>query len=219
MSTFRSEQRIYAMHVFALFRAGAVGPTHPADRNEPGTLGGWSSDDRALLIEEGRRQLDRHGAEIERVRTRGQVLFAIAIALIGSTASLLEKVDSSSSAFGWLIWGSAIMVGVWATLGSAAVATVAARADMIHTTVLSRYAPPVEGSLAADYAAAVVAGENAVAVRLTNFRWSVSYLLVSAALALVTLGWVQVSDVRSGTDLPRSPVLRTTTSHAPLPMP
>lgn len=218
MTTLWDELVVYGQHVTAMFRPGAIGSTHPADRNKPGDLAGWSSDDRELLVEEGRRQLDRQGNEIERIRTRAQVLFAIAIALLGGAGGLAGKVDSVGSIVLWGVWGAAIVVGAWATLGAAAVVTVAAQIETIHATVLSRSQSPVEPRLASDYAVAVVAGENALAVRLTNFRWSVSFLLISAALAFVALAWTQYAGQRPLSEASRShSVLQTTTSTAPTP--
>lgn len=192
------EQKVYAQHVLALFRPGSVGPAHPADPNKPGDLEGWSPEDLELLVEEGRRQTDRQTADLERVRGRAQVLLALSLALTGAAASLIDDVDVAGHVAIWGFWILAIAFGGWALLGAAATATVAAEPEIIHASVLSRYDPPIQDQLAADYAAIVIKGENELAVRLTDLRWGVTHLLVAALMALVVLTWTQLDETSSG---------------------
>lgn len=153
----------------------------------------WSNEERRLLIDEGRRQLDRQRDDLERIRTRAQVLFAASLALGGVVASLYDAIRDASCTVVWVLWAVALLLAAWSAAGAAATAVVRADMEVIHVAVLSRREPPIESELAADYAAAVRAGENAVAVRLTNLRWAVSYLLAAALLTLAS--WVTASAV------------------------
>jgi hypothetical protein len=187
--SFWAEQKVYAQHVLALFRPGAIGPVHTADPNEPGSLKKWDESERRLLIEEGRRQLDRQVDDLERVRSRSQILLVLALALTATTGSLLSRMDRVDGLAPWLVWSAALVLGGWAVLGAAATSVVAAKPETIHATVLSRYESPIEPKLAEDYAVLVIAGEEHVAVRLTNLRWAIAYLLACGALTLSVWAW------------------------------
>lgn len=196
---FWREQRVYAQHAVAMFLPGKVGGIHDADPNRAGEIDDWSPEEQHLLIEEGRRQIDRQVDDLERVRTRAQVLLALALALVGTTGALLDSILTVDHPVLWTIWGLAVFFGAWAAIGAAATSTVAAEPEIIHATALSTYSGPIEKLLARDYAGAVVAGENHVAVRLTNFRWAVAYLLACGALTLGSWTW---SEIASGADAP-----------------
>jgi hypothetical protein len=49
-------------------------------RAEPGDMSKWEDDDLNLLIDEGRRQLDRQGSDLEQIRGRAQFLFTTTLA-------------------------------------------------------------------------------------------------------------------------------------------
>jgi hypothetical protein len=180
------EFTVYSRHVWALFVPNAPAPAHHADHNEPAVLRDWKSDDLDLLIEEGRRQLDRQHDDLERIRTRSQILLAFGLALVGTVAALESRVSGAGC---WVVrgvWVLALAAAVWSILGAAATSVVRADMEIVHAAVLSHFSPPIKPELAADYAAMVGAGENQLATRLTNLRHAVTWLLVAAALALAT---------------------------------
>jgi hypothetical protein len=185
------ELKVYGQHVLALFRPNAPAPVHEADLNQPGNLNGWKSQDLRILIEEGRRQIDRQHDDLERIRARSQILLAFGLALVGTTAALDERVAGADSLLVRGVWILALAAGAWSILGAAATSVVRADMEVVHAAVLSRRTPPVEPGLAADYAQMVMTGENQLATRLTNLRHAVTWLLVAAVLALVT--WVASS--------------------------
>jgi hypothetical protein len=185
----RSEEiKVYAQHVLALFIPNASAPMYRADPNEPGDLSAWGAEDLQVLIEEGRRQIDRQHDDLERIRSRSQVLLALGLALVGTTAALDERVGDAESLVVRGVWILAMAAGVWSILGAAATSVVRADMEVIHAGVLSRRWPPIPRKLAGDYARMVMTGENQLATRLTNLRHAVTWLLIAAALALTC--WV-----------------------------
>jgi hypothetical protein len=190
------EHVVYGRHVGALVRAGSAAPVHLADRNEGADVTRWSDADAEILLEEGRRQIDRQHEDLERVRARAQVLLTVGLALEGATAALRSTVDDSSSEMVPAVWWLALAIGAWSILGAAATAVVRADMQIIHASVLSRYEPPVLQRVANDYAAIVPDGENQVAARLTNLRHAVTFLLISAALSLTTWLWAHSTELR-----------------------
>jgi hypothetical protein len=77
MTRLFEEFGIYARHVLALFWPNKQAPTIEADHNQAGDVSGWPDRDLELLVEEGRRQLDRQHEDLERIRSRAQVLLAL----------------------------------------------------------------------------------------------------------------------------------------------
>jgi hypothetical protein len=186
MNRLIEESGIYARHVLALFWPNKKAPALVADQNEAGELSGWREEDLRLLVEEGRRQLDRQHDDLERIRGRAQVLLAFGLALEGAVASLQASVVSADIFSVWFCWVVAILAGGWSVLGAAATSVVRADMQMIHAAVLSRRAAPILPELAADYGAIVMDGENQLATRLTILRHAVMWLLVAAFFGLVS---------------------------------
>jgi hypothetical protein len=188
MTQLAEEIGVYARHVLALFWPNKAAPTLSADSNEAGELTGWEQEDLQILIEEGRRQLDRQHEDLERIRNRAQVLLAFGLALEGTIASLQSQVVSSGCLVSWICWVLALLAGGWAVLGAGATSVVRADMEIIHAAVLSRRQPPIVEELAADYAAMGKTGQNQLATRLTNLRHAVAWLLLSAFFGL--LSWL-----------------------------
>lgn len=197
------EWTIYLRHVLALFVPGSAAPVHDADKNVAGNLAGWTSGDLRLLVEEGRRQLDRQNDDLERVRGRSQVLLILGLALGGTAGSLRGIVSTADHCALWILWGVALGVIALAILGAAATAVVRADMETIHAAVLSRRPPGILRGLAADYSAIVMTGEKQIATRLTNLRLAVTLLLIGAAMTLGTWLWADAAPHRAPL---RSPV-------------
>lgn len=186
MSRLEDELVVYARHVLALFWPNKSAPTLVADRNEPGDVGGWKEDELRLLVDEGRRQVDRQHEDLERIRGRSQVLLALGLALEGSIASLQSQLTNAASFWLWALWVLALLAGGWSVLGAGATSVVRADMVIIHSAVLSRRDPPVLPELAEDYAGMTKQGEDQLATRLTNLRQAVAWLLIAAFLGLVS---------------------------------
>jgi hypothetical protein len=191
--SWRSEHRIYAQHVRALFRAGSAAPVHAADTNVEGDVSSWSDDEIKTLIDEGRRQLDHQSEDLERVRLRAQVTLAIGLVLEGTAGSLRVTVSSANELPASILWIVGLVLVAWAVLGVAATAVVRADMQAIHASVLSHYRGDINRQLAADYAAIAPDGEKQVATRLTNLRLAVAIMLAGAAATLGAWLWADAS--------------------------
>ncbi len=188
MTRLLEEAKVYGWHVIALFWPNKEAPALEADPNHAGELSGWGEADLGILVDEGRRQLDRQHEDLERIRGRSQVLLAFGLALVGAVASLQQSVVKTDDLGVWFLWVLALVSGAWSVLGAAATSVVRADMQMIHAAVLSRRKAPILPELAGDYAAIVMDGENQLATRLTNLRHAVMWLLIAAFLGL--LSWV-----------------------------
>jgi hypothetical protein len=78
---------VYLAHVAALFRPGVRIQPFRIHPGRVGSLQGWDDDDFRLLVEEGRRQLDRQRTDLDRIQTRAQLLFTTAGVLLASSTS------------------------------------------------------------------------------------------------------------------------------------
>jgi hypothetical protein len=183
---------VYALHVIALIRPGRLAPTHLPPVEAKADLSRWADEELTLMIEEGRRQLDRQFDSLEKVRGRAQWLFSIALVLAGAAASLATSIFPRPSCWALLFWIMCLVATSWSALGFAATITVNARFGAIAANKLSRYAPPIKLALATAYAEMLDIGEQTLNTRLTVLRQAVVWLIVGAALALATLLYLKV---------------------------
>ena len=175
------EVAVYLAHVGALFRPGVrVRPfrVHPG---AVGSLEGWSDDDFQLLVEEGRRQLDRQRTDLDRLQSRSQLLFTTAVALLALLVSESGVVHRHGIGV-VVLWYLGLVLIVVGLLGSAALMSVRSTFGMIDAALLSQQTPPVLRSVARAHAEGVAEGENTVGTRLTVFRDEVMLVVVGAAL-------------------------------------
>lgn len=180
---FRHSQWIYLMHVICLVAPGKDVPVHRADAATPASLDGWSTEELALIIDEGRRQVDRQQGDLEQIRGRAQWLFAVAA---GALAVLGGGFVSADPPLGLaLLWLAGMALLAYGVGGAAAILTVKADFSMIHTAVLSLQGKPIDHALASSYARMMPTGENTVATRLTVFRQAVVFCLVGGYVGLV----------------------------------
>jgi hypothetical protein len=181
----RSETVIYLNYVWALFRPGHPVRVFCAHNIEPGPLEAWDVDDKKLLIEEGRRQLDRQLVDLHQIQARAQIVLTAGLLLTGGLSATLPAITSAPTGRGvgaFLLWVGATIALLFAILGSAAVIVVRVDFRAIDATLLSRVQPPVLDSLAAAYARSVRTGGNTIATRLSVLRTSVVVLLVGTAV-------------------------------------
>lgn len=182
---------MYLRYIHALFGAGRPVPVFDAQGITPRSVDTWSSDEKKLLVDEGRRQLDRQVADLYQIQTRAQIVVTTGIALGAAWASMFSSVFDASGVWQvavMALWITAAMLIVLTTLGAAALMSVRADFGMIHATLLSLSTPPVLDALAAAYARTVRVGHNTVATRLGLLR--ISVLLILAAATILGLAWL-----------------------------
>jgi hypothetical protein len=179
------ESVVYLQHVLALFRPNRPVPSFDAYRQTPGDLKDWSDADFKVLIDEGRRQLDRQRQDLERLQGRSQFLFTTSLALLVVTMALLTGVLKEDNEFLTATWVlGTLMIGV-SMFGAAALFVARAELAAIDAANLSWQEPPIAKTLAEAYSRMMVTGENTLATRLTVYRQAVLLLLLGAAIHVV----------------------------------
>lgn len=185
----RLERRVfvYIGHVLALLASGRRPPTFVAHPRHQPLFTEWSVEDYGLLIEEGRRQIDRQEHYLDRLQSRGQFLFTATLGVLAVAASALPRIEAGG---GWqlITWWSGMVIAACGLLGTAAVMLTRADLGGIDTTKLSRMESPVGERLAKGYVRVVGIGEDTVATRLTVLRDSLLLLVLGALLLLVA--WI-----------------------------
>lgn len=185
----RSEILTYLQYIYALLRPGHPVPVFNAHPLEPRAIDSWSIDEKKIIVDEGRRQLDRQAADLDQIRSRAQVIITTGIALGAATVALLGKVAGAPIDRGLLsfvLWSISLLVVLFSILGATAIVTVRADMGTINTTRLTFCDPPVLDELAMAYARTVRAGGNVISTRLALLRLSILLLLVAACMLAAT---------------------------------
>jgi hypothetical protein len=178
------KQKVFFLTVLGLIQPNREVPVVAAHPVPVGDISSWDKDERKLLVEEGRRQLDRQASEFERIQNRAQQLFTVGLALSAAIAALLPAVHKAHCTWATIVWIASIVMVFVGVLGAAAVVSVRADFEMIDMAVLSNYQPPVEPKLTADYAAMLRKGENTNASRLTVFRLAIVWIIAGGLAGL-----------------------------------
>ncbi|MGW1785764.1 hypothetical protein ACWCQQ_42810 [Streptomyces sp. NPDC002143] len=188
-----AEARLYLVYCVALLHPGHTMPTfaepEPYTRNVPPL----SDEELGLLIEEGRRQIDRQTADLDRIRNRAGVLATVALALIaavmGKLADVLEQHWSLIA-----LWAASCTMAVFSVAGAASVLSARAVLGRTDTRLAAQGTRPIRASLAEAYVGTVSIGEETVRTFLTVFRDAVT-LAVAAALAFfIVLGGIALNE-------------------------
>ena len=186
--------RLYASHCWNLFRPGAT--PRFADiygQFESGDLSQWTSDELALLVEEGRLQIDRQRSQLARIQSRSQFLLTTSLGALLLAVNLLAQEIPAESSLTSLTWVAVLLILtvvllVMGALGAASNLGAKNRFGAIDTSLLSNVDPPVDLALATAYVEYVRPGENTLATRLTIY-W-VAILLVLTGSILLAVAWV-----------------------------
>jgi hypothetical protein len=175
-----AELRVYLWHCSAVVRPGVEVPVFGEPSQFTGDLTNCEPEDLKLVIEEGRRQLDRQLGDLERLRSRGATFVTVGLAEI----ALLAGGASTYFDHGWLTKFAWMLSGVLVVLGLAgAAALLTARSVFARTDTrqIAQSPSPLLPILAHAYATSTDIGEETVRTRITVLRDTV-YLQVLGAL-------------------------------------
>lgn len=179
----RDEIWIYLCNVGALLWPGVGAPDFAVNKPQAAATGlDWSTEDLQLLVDEGRRQLDRQLSELEHVRGRAQFLFTTTLAAFAVAVGLYDDAAKTRGTVIVLGWCLSVLFLSLAVLGAGAIGTVRADFGRVDKSLISQQQAPVLRTVADAYARAVVTGENTVATRLTMLRDAVLLLLAGFAI-------------------------------------
>jgi hypothetical protein len=180
----RVEAVMYLRHVWGLVIPGVRVRVVPVHNIQPTSLDDWRDDALRLLVDEGRRQLDRQSARFDRVRTNAQFLFTTALALLVVLAAAARRTDGLLM----VAWAFGLAVVALGLLGAASLLTVRSDFGTIDTAKLTESGPAPLAALADAYAHQVGTGENTVAARITVYRDAVWLVLLGALIQLIV--WI-----------------------------
>jgi hypothetical protein len=176
-----SEAKVFLQHILGLWPGKRV-PVFRVHEAEPGDVTNWATEDLGLLIDEGRRQLDRQGRDLEQIRGRAQYVLTATLGLVVLLFAGARTMAEADSVWPFLVWSLAIGSTVLGLLGTAAVVVASKDMGVIDATRLSQQQQGIRSTLAAAYARVVRVGENTLATHLTVFRDAVLLVLLGAAL-------------------------------------
>jgi hypothetical protein len=183
-------QKVFFLTILGLIQPNREVPVVAAHPVPVGEVSSWDEHERQLMLEEGRRQLDRQASEFDRIQSRAQQLFTVGLALSAAVAALLPTVHKAHCTWATVLWIASIAGTFIGVIGAASVMSVRADFETIDTAVLSNYERPIGPRLAADYAAMMRKGENTNASRLTVFRLAVVWIITGGLAGL--LAWFVV---------------------------
>ncbi|MFB7852343.1 hypothetical protein ACFC34_35745 [Streptomyces sp. NPDC056053] len=188
-----AEARLYLVYCAALLHPGHTMPTFaepaPHTRNVPPL----NDEELGLLIEEGRRQIDRQMADLDRIRNRAGALATVALALIAAVMGKFANVLNHH----WVLitlWAVSCVMAVFSVAGAASILSARAVLGRTDTRLAAQGTRPMRASLAEAYVGTVSTGEETVRTFLTVFRDAVT-LAVAAALAFfIVLGGIALTE-------------------------
>ncbi|MFE7854045.1 hypothetical protein [Streptomyces sp. NPDC057403] len=181
-----AEARLYLHYCATLLHPGRTLPTFADPAPYTGNLDHFQEEDLALLIEEGRRQLDRQAADLDRIRNRAGALAAVSLTL--TSAAVAKSADVLTRH--WTLvatWAISCALAVLAVAGAAAVLAGQAVFGRMDTRLAAQGPRPTQKYLAAGYIEQVSTGEETVRTFLTVFRDAVTLAVTSALIFLVVL--------------------------------
>lgn len=179
------------------------------------------ADDIAVIVEEGRRQVDRQYADLEKVRGRAGGLLTLCLAELAALSAGANRLFTHANP--WLItaWALSVVFVLLSMGGAIALMTAKANFTRIDTAGLALVRHQIRRVAATSYAQIVGLGEQTVAARITVLRDGVLLAIVAAILyaavwPVITLGASNGQNPGPATSstAPSSPAPTITPSHS-----
>jgi hypothetical protein len=187
--------RVYFGYVAFLLLPGHRPPSYYPEEDEEvagrvASLSGWRDDDLAIMIDEGRRELDRQMDDLKEIRARAQWLFTAALTLTVALAAAAIPIFKHGGRVDKGMWVASLVAASYGALGGAAINTVRADYTSISTWALAAYDAPIHRKLAVDYAEVLGTGKIMLDTRISLFRQAVVWVIVGGALGLTA--WLRI---------------------------
>ncbi|WP_146167656.1 hypothetical protein [Micromonospora sp. MH33] len=196
-----AEARVYAYYVLAVFRPGIDVPTFGRPEDFADSLDGLTEDDYKIVIEEGRRQLDRQLADLEKNKSRAATMLTVGLAEIGLLAAGANHAFTHTPWTG-VVWVVSAFLALFALGGAVSLLTSQAIFGRVDTPTIATGPTPVQQQVAIGYAQAVGWGEETIRTRITVLRDGV--LLAVASAMLYALIWPFISSAPNQQSNPQS---------------
>lgn len=181
-----AEARLYLHYALAVLRPGVRVPTFGKPEQFTGSLAAFTAEeDLTILIEEGRRALDRQETDLERIRSRATTLLTIGLAEIAVLSALAARTFQHGPLVTtlWCSSGVTVILGIG---GTASVLTSQARMGWVDPRQIASGTPALAPATAYEYLQSLGEGEETVRTRLTVLRDAVLLETLTALLLAVT---------------------------------
>jgi hypothetical protein len=182
-----NEATVYLAHVLGVLMPGRKVPAFVVHTVEPVSTTNWEVVDHQLLVEEGRRQLDRQIGDLAEIRGRAQFVVTSGLALVALIFAGVRIIANARGPAAFILWCAAIVLALLGILGASAVIVARKEIGAIDAALMTYQTPPVLPGLAAAYARTIRAGEDTIATQITVYRDAV--LMVLAAVVTYGLAW------------------------------
>lgn len=109
-----AEARVYLWHCLSVVRPGIDVPVFATLVVFDGDVAQLTDDDLTIVVDEGRRQLDRQQADLERVRSRAATLVTVALVEIALLSSGARRAfaDGAWATAGWGAAALLVLLGL-----------------------------------------------------------------------------------------------------------
>jgi hypothetical protein len=156
-------------------------PTFAEPDEFTGDIHRLDDNDLKVIVEEGRRQLDRQLADLDRNRTRAATLLTISVGEVAVLSASAHRAFSNGPV-ATVAWAISALLAVLAAGGAASLLTSQARFDRLDTRHLVEGRLPALRNVALGYARSVGTGEETIRTRVTVLRDGVLLAVLAALL-------------------------------------
>jgi hypothetical protein len=204
-----AEARVYAYYVLAVFRPGIGVPTFGQPEDFTDSLDGLTDDDHNIVVEEGRRQLDRQLADLEKNKSRAATMLTIGLAEVGVLAAGANRAFAYGPWTG-IVWIVSALLALLALGGAVSLLTSQAVFGRVDTRAIASNPMPLQQQVAIGYAQSVGWGEETIRTRITVLRDGVLLAVASAMLYALIWPFISSTPSRQSNPQPESTGVSTT---------
>jgi hypothetical protein len=199
-----AEARVYWAYALALLRPGVEVPLFAAPATFTGDIHKLDGDDLKVVVEEGRRQLDRQLADLEHNKSRAGTLLTLSVGEIAALSATAQRTFQHGLLL-IVAWVLSALLAVLAAAGGASLLTSQARFGRLDTPSLAAGRRPALRNAALTYARWVGIGEETVKTRITVLRDGVLLAVLAALLYAVIWPFASTPDGPAGKSSTPSP--------------
>lgn len=179
-----AEAKLYLVYAVSPLRPGAEMPTFREPRPFKWDLDSeLTADDLTVIVDEGRRQIDRQLADLEKLRSRAGALVTLCLAELAALSAGASRIFGSAHLTA--VWSLSVIAVLLALGGALALLSAQAKFGRTDTMGLAVSKSQINRVAALSYAKSVSQGEEAIATRITVFRDAVLLAIVGAILYAV----------------------------------
>lgn len=175
---------IYMSYVSCLIQPSKTPSQVAMKLPNPSPVAGMTPDEMLLVVEEGRRQIDRQRSDLQNIRTRAQWMLTI---MIAASVALTKAIVSTNSDCLWLLilWIAGMLLTTLAILGTTALIVVAAPIGGMNTAQMGGIQGQGIEALADSYTNTTDVGETTLATMLSVLHKAVFLALVGGYASFI----------------------------------